>query len=329
MLVTLDCLGAWFFKPFRSGYPACMTYLLRFAPKLAFFVFLVSMGPVLGATQTPSPVRKSCDGGVTLRATSGIAAQGSLVLTQVMTPKDVTKVTSEWDGRDTPLWREPDKALTLHGLLGVDLEKAPGQYEWKVSWLGPSGAAESCSVMLTVRTGKFATERLTVEQKFVQPDPEQEKRAEEDGKKMRAVYDTITPERLWDGKFQFPLKGVTTGGNFGRRRILNGQARSPHAGVDFPAAAGTAVFASQSGKVMLAEDLYYSGNTVVIDHGFGIFTMYCHLSKIGVNAGEMVKVGEEIGKVGATGRVTGPHLHWGLTIDHARVNAVQIAERQP
>lgn len=307
-----------------------MAYLLRPASKLAVFVFLLSLAPpLLAATQAPNPVRKSCGDGVSLRATAGVAAQGSLVLTQVLTPQGVTSVTSEWDGRVAPLWREQQTSATLHGLLGVDLEKAPGQYEWKVSWLGPSGTAESCSMAITVRTGKFPTERLTVEQKFVQPDPDQEKRAEEDQKKMRAIYDTITPQRLWDGKFQFPLKGVTTGGNFGRRRILNGQPRSPHAGVDFPAAAGTPVFASQSGKVMLAEDLYYSGNTVVIDHGFGIFTMYCHLSKIGVTAGEMVKVGEELGKVGATGRVTGPHLHWGLTIDHARVNAVQIAQRQP
>jgi murein DD-endopeptidase MepM/ murein hydrolase activator NlpD len=306
-----------------------MSYLLRSASSFAILLSLFSLAPCPAATQPQSPLRKSCGDGVSLRATAGVTAQGSLLLTQVVAPRDVTQLTSEWDGRATPLWREQEKFTVLHGLLGVDLEKAPGQYEWKVSWLGPSGTAESCSVNITVRPGKFATERLTVEQKFVQPEPEQEKRAEEDGKKMRAIYDTITPERLWDGKFQYPLKGVTTGGNFGRRRILNGQPRSPHAGVDFPAAAGTPVFASQSGKVMLAEDLYYSGNTVVIDHGYGIFTMYCHLSKIGVNAGEMVKVGEEIGKVGATGRVTGPHLHWGLTIDHARVNAVQIAQRQP
>jgi murein DD-endopeptidase MepM/ murein hydrolase activator NlpD len=163
----------------------------------------------------------------------------------------------------------------------------------------------------------------------VQPDPEQQKRAAEDQKKMRAIYDTVTPERLWDGKFQLPLKDVTTGGNFGRRRILNGESRSPHAGIDFPTAAGTPVFASQSGKVVLAENLYYSGNTVVLDHGYGIYTLYAHLSEIGVSPGAMVKAGEEIGKVGATGRVTGPHLHWGLTIDHARVNAMQIAQRQP
>ena len=88
-------------------------------------------------------------------------------------------------------------------------------------------------------------------------------------------------------------------------------------------------YSSQSGKVVLAENLYYSGNTVVIDHGYGIYTMYAHLSEIGVQADDMVKAGQEIGKVGATGRVTGPHLHWGLTIDHARVNAMDIDEAQP
>jgi Peptidase family M23 len=305
-----------------------MVYFLRNLSQFAIFVPLLA-APLLATTQPQTPLHKSCADGVSLRVTAGVAAQGSLLLTQVAAPKDVTKVNSEWDGRVAPLWREQENSALLHGLLGVDLEKAPGQYEWKVSWLGPTGAPESCSVLIAVRTGKFATERLTVEQKFVQPDPEQEKRAEEDQKKMRAVYDTFTQERLWDGKFQYPLKGVTTGGNFGRRRVLNGQPRSPHAGVDFPAATGTPVFASQSGKVMLAEDLYYSGNTVVIDHGYGIFTMYCHLSEIDVAAGAMAKAGQEIGKVGATGRVTGPHLHWGLTVDHARVNAVQIAERQP
>lgn len=228
-----------------------------------------------------------------------------------------------------PLWRDAEKSPVMHGLIGVDLEKPPGKYEWKVSWPDQGGTSESCSVMITVGTGKFPTERLKVEQQFVHPDPEQEKRAAEDQKKMRAVYDTMTPERLWEGKFRLPLKDVTVGGNFGRRRILNGEARAPHAGVDFPAAAGTAVYASQSGKVALAEDLYYSGNTVVIDHGYGIFTMYCHLSKIDVQAGDAVKAGAEVGKVGATGRVTGPHLHWGLTINHARVNAMQIAQRQP
>jgi hypothetical protein len=280
------------------------------------------------ASLAGAQIRKVCAEGVNLKVNAGITTQGSLLTAEVSWPPALPSFTSEWDRQAMPLWREEGKSSTLHGLIGVDLEKAPGRYEWKVSWPAANGNAESCSVTIIVRGGKFPAEHPKVEKQFVTPDPEQLKRAEEDQKKMRAIYDTLTPKRLWEGKFRLPLKDVTTGGNFGRRRVLNGEARSPHAGVDFPAAAGTAVFASQSGKVVLAENLYYSGNTVVIDHGYGIYTMYAHLSEIGVRPGEMAKVGGEIGKVGATGRVTGPHLHWGLTVDHARVNAMQIAQRE-
>jgi hypothetical protein len=296
------------------------------------FVLLIHPSLLVAQKKTaaaPAPLRKVCPGGVTMKATAGSAAQGSLLLAEVVGPKDQPNFTGEWDGKPMPLWREEDKSLAMHGLLGVDLEKAPGQYEWKVSWTGADGKAESCSATITVRTGKFATEHLKVDKQFVQPDPEQEKRAAEDQKKMKAVYDTVTPERYWDGKFRWPLKDVTTGGNFGRRRVLNGEARSPHSGVDFPAMSGTPVYASQAGKVVIAENLYYSGNTVVIDHGYGIYTLYAHFSEIDVKPDQMVKAGDEIGKVGATGRVTGPHLHWGLTINHARVNAMQIAQHEP
>jgi hypothetical protein len=286
---------------------------------------LVALAPIQACAQ----LRKNCPGSVTLKVTASLSLQGSLLLTEILAPKPLPSFTSDWDGRPIPLWREDENSSTFHGLLGVDLEKPPGRYEWKVTWPGKDGDVLTCSVFVNVRAGKFPTERLKVEKQFVQPDPEQQKRAEEDQKKMRAIYDTITPERLWDGRFRLPLKGVSTGGNFGRRRILNGEARSPHAGVDFPAPAGTPVYASQSGKIVLAEELFYSGNTIVLDHGYGIYTLYAHLSEIAVHSGEMVKAGAEIGKVGATGRVTGPHLHWGLTINHARVNAMQIAQRQP
>jgi len=298
---------------------------LRFARRIAVLIRF-SLMVFLGALPALAQVRKTCPGGLTMKLTTGIVSQGSLILAEVRSTKGLPAVASEWDGRAEPLWKE---GTALHGLLGIDLEKKPGQYEWKITWPAAEDKELSCSVVVTVHAGKFPTEHLKVENQYVQPDPEQQKRAEEDSKKLRAIYDTVTPERLWDGKFQWPLKDVTTGGNFGRRRVLNGEARSPHAGVDFPAAAGTPVFASQSGKVVLAEELYYSGNTVVIDHGYGIYTLYCHFSKIRVAAGDEVEAGAEIGEVGATGRVTGPHLHWGLTIQHARVNGMQIVTRQP
>ena len=292
-------------------------------------VALVAGILALAPGRVPGQVRKTCEGGVTLRLNAGVTAQGSLLIVEVAGTKALAEFAGDWDGRAIPLWREGDKPGTLHGLIGVDLEKAPGRYAWKVSWKNAAGEAKSCSAFVTVRAGKFPTERLTVEKQFVQPDPEQEKRAEEEQKKMRAIFESVTPERYWDGKFLMPLKGVTTGGNFGWRRILNGEARSPHAGVDFPALAGTPVFSTQGGKVALAEELFYSGNTIVIDHGYGIYTLYAHLSEMEAKSGQMVRAGEEIGKVGATGRVTGPHLHWGLTVERARVNALQIVQREP
>jgi len=286
---------------------------------------------VAGAAAAPSgtvPIKKACGEGVVLKISSGAATQGSVLEVEVTGVNAGQQTNAQWDGRAMPLWRDPP-AAGLRSLLAVDLEKPAGRYEWKLSWSGADGKALTCSQPITVRTGTFPTERLSVENQYVHPEPEQEMRAAEDQKKMKVIYDTVTPEVLWQGKFMLPLKGITTGKNFGRRRVLNGEARSPHTGVDFAAPAGTPVYATQAGKVALAENLYYSGNTVVIDHGFGIYTLYAHLSEIEVEAGQAVAASAEIGKVGATGRVTGPHLHWGLTIDHARVNALEIVKREP
>src|SRR5882762_9535258 len=274
---------------------------------LLIFACLLTAG-VHAKQPVQGPVKKTCGTGIVLKLSAAAASQGGLLLAEISGVKPSQELSAEWDGRPIPVWRETPASPKLHALLGVDLEKPAGRYEWKLSWSGADGKPFTCSLPVTVRAGKFPTEDL---------------------KKMKAIYDTVTPEVLWKGKFVMPLKGVTTGGNFGRRRILNGEARSPHAGVDFPAAAGTPVYAAQSGKVVLAENLYYSGNTVVIDHGFGIYTLYAHLSEIEVKAGDTVDASDEIGKVGATGRVTGPHLHWGLTIEHARVNALQIVQHQP
>jgi hypothetical protein len=315
-----------YLHPKGAGFPTMTTIPNRFFYPVLFSTMVLFSGHV---ARSEAQVLKKCPDGLTMRLSSPSAAQGSLLLAEVLGVKTVPEVKSDWNGKEMELWKEGASGRTLHGLLGIDLEMPAGSHEWKITWKDKEGAELTCSETVRVRAEKFPTENLKVEKQYVEPDPEQEKRAAEDQKKMKAVYDTVTPERLWDGAFHLPLKNVTTGGNFGRRRILNGQARSPHAGVDFPAMKGTPVYASQSGKVVVAEELYYSGNTVVVDHGYGIYTMYAHLSEIDVKAGDVVKSEAEIGKVGATGRVTGPHLHWGLTIQHARVNAMQIVSKQP
>ena len=259
-----------------------------------------------------------------MRLSAPVSSQGSLLLVDVKSAKPLAELKGDWGGRSVPFWQDAGRERVQRGLVGVDLEKAAGTYELKVTGQTASGEKISCRAMVAVRKGRFATESLHVENEFVEPNPEQIKRADEERQRLREIFDRVTPERLWNGKFRVPLDGVSTGGNFGKRRILNGKPGSPHGGVDFPAITGTPVHAAQRGRVALAEELFFSGNTVVVDHGLGIYTFYGHLSEIDVKVGDDLEAGAVLGKVGATGRVTGPHLHWGLTVERARVNPLQI-----
>lgn len=285
--------------------------------------------PLLAKDRIP----RICGSGVTLKLSAPSSSQGSLLLLELHSPKPLAEVTAEWNSRNVPFWQvhgaSTDSSKTpatdlRQAILGVDLEKAPGTYPLLVHVQTAGGKPATCTLQIPVRAGKFATERLQVGKEFVEPTPEQIQRANEERDKLRAIFDQVIPEKLWDGDFRIPLDGVTTGGNFGKRRILNGQPGSPHSGVDFPAPTGTPVHAAQTGRVALAQELFFSGNTVVVDHGLGIYTFYGHLSEIDVKAGDDLQSGEVLGKVGATGRVTGPHLHWGLTVERARVNPLQL-----
>src|SRR5260370_18455088 len=208
------------------------------------------------------------------------SSQGSLLLIEVKSAKPLAEVQGDWGGRSVRFWREVASEGNRKALLGVDLEKAPGEYELKVTGQTASGEKISCNTGVGVRQGRFATEKLQVGKQFVEPRPEQIKRAEEEGQKLRDILDRVTPERLWDGKFRIPLDGVTTGSNFGRRRILNGNPRSPHSGVDLPATTGTPVHVTQLGRFLVAEELFFAGNSLVLDHGLGIYTLYGPLSVI-------------------------------------------------
>jgi len=124
--------------------------------------------------------------------------------------------------------------------------------------------------------------------------------------------------------FQVPVEGAKDGRNFGHRRVFNGQPRAPHSGADLRAKSGTPIYAANRGRIVLAKDLFYSGNAVFIDHGMGLYTSYLHLSEIRVAVGDFVERGQLLGLSGATGRVTGPHLHWGVRILDARVDPFSL-----
>jgi murein DD-endopeptidase MepM/ murein hydrolase activator NlpD len=259
-----------------------------------------------------------------LRLTSSSAAQGSLLEVEVRSAVPLEGLKAEWAVHELPVWRDATERNLQRVLLGVDLEQAPGTYDLKLTAQPAGVELFACSLDVSVRAGKFAVEKLTVAKQFVEPNPEEIARANQERQHLREIFATVTPERFWRGGFRLPLDGARNAKNFGRRRVLNGEPGSPHSGVDFPVAAGTPIHAGQRGRVVLAEELFFSGNTIVIDHGLGVYTFYGHLESFAVAAGDAVEKGALLGKVGATGRVTGPHLHWGLTVNQARVNPLQV-----
>jgi murein DD-endopeptidase MepM/ murein hydrolase activator NlpD len=296
--------------------------------KLGAFALLIAVSPFAEPSYATPVTGIDCGGKVRLQVSPTPIPQGSLHPVTISSASLISELKATWDTRELPFWiaqpwhkglKEQRKAL-----FGVDLEKAPGQYELAASGQLQGGQTFSCKAMIKVVLGHFATESLKVEKQFVQPDDAQVKRANAERDLLRGIFDGVTPDRLWTGPFREPLDGVVSGGNFGKRRILNGIPGSPHGGVDFPSPTGTPIHATQAGRVALAQELFFSGNTVVIDHGLGIYTFYGHLSVIDVKPGDEVEAGQVLGKVGATGRVTGPHLHWGLTVNRARVNALDI-----
>lgn len=145
---------------------------------------------------------------------------------------------------------------------------------------------------------------------------------------LRKIFSEITPKKFTETKLHPPLKKLSISTPFGAKRIINGKKRSIHWGTDFRAPAGTPVYAALSGRVVLAKNLYFTGNTVIIDHGAGIHTLYAHLSKITVKEGQEVKAGQVIGKVGSTGRSTGPHLHFGFYVADVKADPMIVMKEK-
>jgi murein DD-endopeptidase MepM/ murein hydrolase activator NlpD len=265
-----------------------------------------------------------CGNGVTLALSSSTEAQGGLMELTVRSAQPLVELKASWAGQNVPFWSDESQESIRRALAGVDLEHAPGKYTLALEGKLAGGEAVACNAVVDVSAGHFAVEKLTLPEKYVDPRADDLERVNREGARLKQIFATITVERLWSGRFRMPLNGDFHGTNFGRRRVLNGEPRSPHTGIDFPAPAGTPVHATQRGRVVLAEELFFSGNTVVIDHGLGVYTLYGHMESLAVHEGDAVERGAVLGRVGATGRATGPHLHWGLTVNQARVNPVDI-----
>lgn len=174
----------------------------------------------------------------------------------------------------------------------------------------------------------WVTHNLTVAPKYVEPPKEVLNQITKDQKTNKATLARMSNNHTWELPFVRPVNG-TISGSFAARRVLNGQPRTPHFGTDMRGAIGTRILAMADGVVVCAEPQYFSGNAIWIDHGQGVISMYGHLSKISVKKGDIIKKGQKIGEVGATGRVTGPHLHLSLYIQGVAVDAVPFFSQMP
>ncbi len=245
--------------------------------------------------------------------------QGHVVLVRVPTGSSTADVTGRFLGRTIPFFPAPgDRAEDAVGLLGIDMQDKPGMHELMVE-VRERGATRRLSYNVLVIKENYPVQHLTLPSEKVDLDDENLVRVKAEQEQVQTVLQGMSRERLWDSPFLEPVQGEVAG-VFGRTRIINGQARSPHNGEDITAPSGTLVVAMNDGIARLTVDHFFSGKGVFLDHGLGLYSMYFHLAEVLVQDGAMVKRGQPIGKVGATGRTTGPHLHLGVRLNGARVN---------
>ena len=253
--------------------------------------------------------------------TPAVVVAGSPELIRVAAG-DAASVDGEWLGRKLQFFRGRD-GRTWIALAGVDVEAPAGSSQLRVTARLSNGGVRDLSHAIEIHPAHYRTGSLTVERKFVEPGPEELKQIEADRLLKDEVFAVSANEPLWSASFRAPVTAPPTD-SFGTRRMFNGKLASIHKGMDFRAAAGTPVRAGNSGVVVLARPLYYEGNCVAIDHGLGLFTLYLHLSRIEVQEGQRVATGELLGLSGATGRATGPHLHWGVRWQGAYLDPAKL-----
>ena len=237
-------------------------------------------------------------------------------------PASPTPPRASFNGKPVMVLPNGDSYAALVGLpLGIE----PGTHRLVVR----TGGQEEITREFSVTAKQYETQHLTIKNKrMVNPEKRDLERIGREQKRIRqalATWNDASPATL---RFELPVDGPLSS-PFGLRRFFNQQPRKPHSGLDIAADEGTPIKAPAAGQVVDTGEFFFNGNTVFIDHGQGLVTMYCHLSRIDVRAGQTLQTGDVIGAVGRTGRVTGAHLHWGVSLNDARVDPTLFLEPTP
>lgn len=255
--------------------------------------------------------------------------RGSPVLFQVRVPVEVKELSGKWFGHDLKFFPLA-KPSSFYALAGIPIETSPGTYDLELNGMRRTGAFHLLK-KVRISPARYPRVAITVARQFTEPNPEQLKQIDADKQVKQAVFSKTTENQLWHGDFQAPAEAPTSG-TFGTERVFNGKVQSRHLGLDYAVPYGTPIRAINSGRVILAQHLYFEGGFIVIDHGLGLMSLYLHLSDFMVKEGDEVAAGQVIASSGGSGRATGPHLHlairWqGIYLDPAVVLQLQIPKQ--
>lgn len=281
-----------------------------------------AVGLVLALAPQPSVTGSTDAAPVVLKVAGATDAvsPGDVVLLAVSASHALVALEGTAFNRRVDFWSSGDK--DWHGLVPIALDTVPGTHGVVIRAIADDAIT---ALSLTVQPKNFETRELRLAREFTDPPASAMTRIAVEAHLLTSIFEASRPERLWRGAFMRPVPGASTS-SFGRLTLVNRQAGGPHQGTDFRAAKGTPVRAPNAGEVSFASDLYYSGTTVVLDHGLGLYSLFAHLSRVAVAVGDRVEVGDLLGQSGATGRVTAPHLHWAVRLRNVSVDPLSLIE---
>ena len=264
----------------------------------------------------------------TMSLSSNEAVNGSTILLQIDTSDasaSLMNLRVRLNKDTIPLYRHPLRPDNAYfGLIAIAMQAKLGPGRVTMEWEDTSGARKQ-TIPIRIIAGNYRTDKLTVDPKKVDLSEMDLARVNREKKEIRRIYAAGSLDKLWQGRFQLPIQSAMTSA-FGNKRMFNAQLRSFHNGVDFRAPVGKPIYAANAGVVKLAKRLFFSGNIIIVDHGTGIFSNYAHLSRVDVEPGQHIEKGQPLGLSGATGRVSGPHLHWGLKVNGIYVDPLQFVD---
>ena len=252
------------------------------------------------------------------------AFQGDLVEVNVG-GKDLTEVEGALGKEKIYFYAGHDGLFSA--IVGVDVEAKPSVSKLSIRATNSAGEQRQTEIPIKIKAKAFHKESFSVPPSFDQMSPETLAEIRREQTAFARAFATTSPQRFWSAPFLRPVPQDASTSSFGSRRTINGVSRAPHTGTDLSAPFGTEVVAANNGRVALVGNFFFAGGSVVLDHGGGLFTMYFHLSEFKVEEGETVRRGDLLALSGGSGRVTGPHLHWGVRLNNSRVDPLDLLRK--